>query len=347
MKTIKHNTLAILAFTMTAPAYAATSLEISGAIEIEAGFNSDYQDIKTSDISLATVELGIDSQINDRINGHLVLLHEEDDTSLEIDEGTFSINMNNGWSLTAGQMYIPFGSYESNMVSDPLTLELGESRESAILVGYEANSLYASAYVFNGDTIETSAALKGENTIEHIGLSVGKIFENDKYTLDVGVDYINSIGDTDGVFDNLTSATDHDADASTADISTLQSYVSGIAFHWIYNRDALSFIAEHVKSDNFQAVELSFKGQGATPSATNIELGYAFEWGAAAIGYQATGEAVNLGLPETRILFSVSHEIFENTSLSYEHASDKDYSVADGGSGGDGSTSTIQLAVSF
>ena len=339
MKINKHGTFALAALTLTIPAHAATDIEFSGAIELEAGFSSDYQDVKTSDISLATVELGIDGQINDRVSGHLVLLHEEDDTPLEVDEGTVSIDMNNGWSLTAGQMYIPFGSYESNMISDPLTLELGEARESAVLIGYEANGLYASAYVFNGDTSKTSTPA-GEDSIEHSGLSFGYVFETANYSLDLGFDYISSVGDSDG----LSSGLDSNSDGSP---EPLTSFVSGTAVHWIYNRDSLSFIAEYVKSGNFKTSELSFNGQGAAPSAMNIELGYEFDRGTAALGYQTTDEAFNLGLPETRIIFSVSHEIFENTSLSYEHASDKDYSNAVGGTGGDRSTSTIQLAVSF
>lgn len=338
MKLNKYSYIAALPLIMATTAQA-TDIEISGAIEVEAGFSSDFNKVDTSDITLATVELGVDSQINDRVSGHLLLLHEEDDTPLEVDEGTISLDLTKGWSLTAGQMYVPFGVYESNMISDPLTLEMGETRESAVLIGYQTNGLYASAYVFNGDTSKASTPA-GEDTIEHGGLSIGYLHETDNYSLDVGIDYINSLGDSDG----LSTGLDGDSDGTP---DPLTSFVSGTAFHWIYNRDALSFIVEHVKSDSFQAAELAFKGLGSTPSATNIEFGYGFDWGTAAIGYQTTDEAFALGLPETRILFYISHEIFENTSLGYEHAMDDDYSVADGGTGGDASTSTIQLAISF
>ena len=199
MKSTKYSPIALLAFTMVAPAHA-TDIEISGAIEVEAGFNSSYTKVKTSDITLATVELAIDSKINDRVSGHLSLLHEEDDTSLEVDEGTISVDMSNGWKISAGQMYIPFGNYTSNMVSDPLTLSIGETRESVLQLGFERDGYYSAAYIFNGDSIETSTALKGENTIEHFGVSIGKAFENDKFTLDVGLDYISSIADSDGIF---------------------------------------------------------------------------------------------------------------------------------------------------
>ncbi len=337
MKTTKYSSVALITLALTAPAHA-SDIVISGAIEVEAGFSSDFPNGDMSDISVATVELGFDSQINDRVTGHLLLLHEDDDTdaAMEVDEANISVDLKNGWSVTAGQMYVPFGNFESNMVSDPLTLGLGETGETAVLLGYEANGLYGSVYVFNGDTIETG----DDESIEHTGFSIGYMMEGDGYSLDVGLDYISSLADTDGVYDGLGSP------------ASMTSLVSGTALHAIYNKDALSVIFEYVASDEFDVADLAFNAQGATVSAFNIEAGYGFDWGTAAIGYQASEEALGLGLPETRILFSISHEIFEDTTLSYEHAMDDDYAASDtdgtlNGSGGDGSTSTIQLAVSF
>ena len=329
MKANKFSCIAALPLIIAAPAQA-TDVEISGAIEVEAGFSSDFPNGDMSDVTLATVELGIDSQINDRVTGHILLLHEEDDTALEVDEGTIDIELGNGLNLVTGQMYVPFGNFESNMVSDPLTLELGETRETAILLGYEANGLYASGYIFNGDSLEAG----DDESITHTGFAVGYMMEGENYSVDVGLDFISSIADSDGISGGISP-------------NPMTEVVSGTALHAIYNRDALSVIFEYVTSDEFNAADLAFNGQGATVSALNVEAGYGFDWGTAAIGYQATEEALALGLPETRILFSISHDIFENTSLSYEHAMDEDYSKADGGSGGDGSTSTIQVAVAF
>ena len=319
----------------------ATEVEISGVIEAEVGFSSDFNDVDTSDIALATVELGFDAEINDRVSGHLLLLHEDDSTEpMEVDEGIITLDLTNGWSLSAGRMYVPFGSYETNLVSDPLTLELGETREAAVLIGYEANGFYGSAYAFNGDTIEASTPA-GEDTIEHFGASFGYVWENGDMSLDVGVDYISSLGDSDGISGGLP---DVDADELP---DPLVSYVSGTALHANYTQGELSVIFEYVSSDDFDASELAFNAQGASLSAFNLEAGYGFDWGSAAIGYQATDEAVALGLPESRILVAVSKEIFENTSLSFEYAMDDDYGTSDGGTGKDGSSATIQLAVEF
>lgn len=203
-----------------------------------------------------------------------------------------------------------------------------------MLLGYEGGGFYGAAYTFNGDSGEASTPA-GEDTIEHFGASFGYLWTDGDTSLDVGVDYISSLADSDGLGDGLSAP------------EALQSFASATALHAIYTRNALGVIFEYISSDEFDAADLAFNGQGASVSAFNLEAGYDFGWGVAAIGYQGTDEAVGLGLPESRVLFAVSKEIFEATTLSFEHAMDEDYSSADGGTGNDASTTTIQLAVEF
>ena len=110
-------------------------VKVSGLIETEVGFSSadvNGNTEKTSDTVLATIELAVDAELSDNVRGHILFLHEEDATPLEIDEGTITLGKDAGWSYTMGRMYVPFGAFETNMVSDPLTLDMGETRESAI-----------------------------------------------------------------------------------------------------------------------------------------------------------------------------------------------------------------------
>ena len=54
-----------------------------------------------------------------------------------------------------GQMYVPFGTYNTNMVSAPLTRILGRTHERALLVGFQqqgATAVYGSGYIFRGDS---------------------------------------------------------------------------------------------------------------------------------------------------------------------------------------------------
>ncbi len=131
MKKVSNKVAAVLAIALPMAATAADEVTVSGAVEVELGFGDDFAGKSQSDIALATVVLGVDAKINDRVTGHVALLHEDDGTEpMEVDEGIISIDLENGWYFNGGRMYVPFGVYESNLVSDPLTLEIGETREA-------------------------------------------------------------------------------------------------------------------------------------------------------------------------------------------------------------------------
>ena len=120
-------------------------IEFSGAVEAEFGNrheeskdntvgNFPSQKIREHDLSLATVELGVDAQINKYTRGHLLFLYEEDEDGVSLDEGTIflgGIEETYGLYLLAGKYYPHFGELNSFLVSDPLTQEIFEIQESA------------------------------------------------------------------------------------------------------------------------------------------------------------------------------------------------------------------------
>ena len=179
-----------------APKESNANVQIHGVVEVEYGYNEDYTKVDSSDIVLATVELALEASVNDNVDVEVVLLHEEDDTPLEVDVGVINLHDERSpLSLSLGQMYVPFGSFESNMVSDPLTLELGETRESTVLLNFESNGATAGFYLFNPELGEGA----DEDKATAFGLSLG--YGND--TFSAGIDYISSIADTDGIQDFL------------------------------------------------------------------------------------------------------------------------------------------------
>ena len=187
-KTIKPVNLAFLISSLSSVAgiqnTLANEVSVSGAVEVEFTSNKDFTNTKSSDIALATVELTFESQINNRVSAQIVLLHEEDDTPLEVDVGTISMDLGSGFSMTAGQTYLPFGSYQTHMISDTLSLELTETRQSVILFDYENNALNASFYVFNGDVLKTS----GSDKMSSAGLNIAYSSEQ----LTTGLSYCNN-----------------------------------------------------------------------------------------------------------------------------------------------------------
>jgi len=314
---------------------------LSGVVEVEATSAEDFDGNDTSDITLATVELGLDAEITEWVNAHLVLLWEEDDTEpMDLDEGTITLGNLEKFPLylTVGKMYVPFGSFESNMISDPLTLELSETRESAALVGFEASGFYGSVYAFNSDIDEDG----DDDKIASFGANAGYGYENDNMVLDLDIGWINNMA----AVDNLGGYFDDN------DITDDQDYVAGITASLTVNYGPFMLTGGYLGAlDAFETGNLDFKGKGAEPSAWNFEGAYTREIKGKettfAVGYQKTNEALALELPEERILGSIGVEVWENTSLALEYRHDEDYSVADGGTGNDANAATVQLAVEF
>jgi len=314
---------------------------LSGVVEVEAASAKDFDGADISDITLSTLALGLDAEITEWVNAHVLLLYEEYVTEpMDLDEGTITIGNLEKFPLylNAGKMYVPFGSFESNMISDPLTLELGETRESAVLGGFAASSFYGSFYAFNSDINETG----DDNKIASFGANAGYDYLKDDMSLDLGAGWINNIAAADilsGYF-------------YLADITEVQDYPSGLTAHLTLGYGPFMLIGEYLGAlDAFDANELDFNGTGAEPSAWNLEVAYTREIKGKettfAVGYQKSDEALALELPEERILGCIGVEIWKYTSLAVEYLHDEDYSVADGGTGNDANAATVQLAVVF
>ncbi|HID46745.1 MAG TPA: LbtU family siderophore porin [Chromatiaceae bacterium] len=323
--------------------------EVGAVIEVEAGHHSPYEGDSENDIVLATFELGIESQITDWVSAGASLLYEEDDTPLEVDVAYIHIGNEekSPFYLTVGQLYAPFGAFETSMVSDPLTLEIGEARETLGRLGFAANGFNGSVYVFNGDIKKD-----GDNVINSWGANAGYAMESENMKLSFGLDYLGNLGDSDAL-QALIDATGG---------SEVSSHVGGITANAMAEFGSFVLIGEYLAAtEAFEANEVAWNGGGAEPSAWNIEAGYNFSIGGMestlAIGYQGTEEALGLGLPERRVIAALSMGVYENTTLAFEYAHDTDYDNSDSSINADGAgitgtdkhadTLTMQLAVEF
>ncbi len=311
----------------------ADRVALSGLVEVEAGYSDPYAGDSGSDVVVATVELGLAAQVNDWVAANVTLLYEEDETDLEVDVATVGIAPPDGhWFVVAGQDYLPFGTYETHLVSDPLTLEIGETRETNVLAGVSAGGFTGAVYVFNGESD------KDDETIDRFGAvaGYGQAGEDGGFAVDVG--YINHIGDADALQDAIGGNVD--------------DYVGGISVDGTSTAGPFTLIGEYTAAtDSFQAAELAFDGAGAEPRAWNLEAAYGFALAGRdatfAIAWQGTEEALALELPETRLAAALSVAVMDGTTVSLEWAHDDDYAVADGGTGEEADTLTAQLAVEF
>jgi hypothetical protein len=308
-------------------------ISLSGLLEVEA----TYEDVDfdaagsedASDLVLATVELGIDAKLTEQVSGHVLLLWEEDETEpIDVDEAFILFDGGNDapvW-VRAGKMYVPFGNFSSNMISDPLTLEIGETNESAVEAGVRMGDFYALVYAFNGDVDEAG----DENHIDNFGAQVGYALEQDNFSLDASISYINNLADSDGWEDELD------------DLDTeLDDYVGGLGMHAAVEAGAFNIIGEYILAldDPEYVVDNSVEERDAI-EVWNFEVGYAFTlFNKAALvgvayqgsnngdsfmpeGYASADEDLDF-IPQDRYMFTIGAEILPYTSLALEYLHDE------------------------
>lgn len=131
-------------------------LRFWGALEVEAGYLDQKDQAAESDINVATALLGMDVTYSDQLTGRIALLHEDgEEPEVALDEAHLTLSrpeiMGGEAKITAGRNHLPFGAFASIMVSDPLTLELGEVSRTALLTGWENGKVAVQAGIFNGE----------------------------------------------------------------------------------------------------------------------------------------------------------------------------------------------------
>lgn len=314
-------------------------IEFAGVVEVDAVYNDPYQGPGESAFSLATFELGVLAPLTDSVEVGASLLYEQDDTPLEIDVAYVKLQNTDVTPLflTAGQIYLPFGNYETQMVSDPLTLDIGETRETALQVGFVGGDIYGSVYAFNGDNEKD-----GKDRIRSWGTNVGLARETGDIAWTGGIGYLNDLGDSDTLQDVVA---DNQGDNDT---NFVPAWTANASASW----GRFTLIGEYLTAtESFDSTAVPWKSGGAMPSAWNLEVGYGFEMfekeSTLAVGYQGTRESLALDLPSQRFLATLSTELNSNISLSFEWAYDKDYGTSDGGTGESANTFAAQLAAGF
>jgi hypothetical protein len=248
----------------------------------------------------------------------VLFLWEEDDTEpVDVDEGFITLDGEDvvPLYLNVGKLYVPFGNFESHFISDPLTLELGETRESALTVGYVNEWMDVSVSAFNGDIDETGEDNHIESYVAAASFSVPEeVISN--FDIRAGVSYISNIADSDGLQDE-----DDDGNEIIPG-SEVKDYVEGLsAFLSISFMDKFFLECEYLGAlDEFEPGELSFDGvKKFQPETWNVELAYAAtDRLEVALKYEG-GDDLGDFLPEDQYGAAVTYGLFESTSLSLEY----------------------------
>ena len=245
------------------------------------------------------------AQVNDWVATD-VALTADDDGKIEVDEWTMTVQKpDTPVAFVAGRQGVPFGVYESNMVSDPLTKEVGDTADDAIQVALDLDGVTGSVFLFKGDNDRS-----GDDQVENFGFSAGYGLESDEVSIALAVSWINDIGEAGG-FDDVEERG--------------SGMVAGGGASLVASFGGAQVIAEYVTAmEKFQAAEVPLKDEGAKPSAWMVQAAYGFELGGKgstfAVGYEGTQEAQALDLPESQFLVGFSIDLLENLNLALEWA---------------------------
>ena len=293
----------------------ADKIHPSACIEVEASYQ-DYnfhdpsvRDTDESDLVLATVEIGFDVDIAKHVKASLFFLYEEDDTEFDVDQGIITIDGADVVPLYVdlGKMYIPFGMFESNFIRDPLTLELGETNESAVVGGFRNDWLELSVGAFNGDIDETGDENHIDNYLASAVFTLPETTVPD-LNLTAGVSGISNIADSDALQEEVTA--------------TIKNHIGGFnTFIIVSILDRFFFNAEYLGAiDDFEAGELSFDGgKSYRPEAWTIEFAYGVTDSLnLAVCYEGSNDCGDF-LPEKQFGGVVSYDLFKNTSVALEY----------------------------
>jgi len=293
----------------------ADKIHPGACIEVEASYE-DYnfhdpskRDTDTSDLVLATVEIGFDVDIAKHVKASLFFLYEEDETDFDVDQGIITIDGADVVPLYVdlGKMYIPFGMFESHFIRDPLTLELGETNESAAVGGFRNDLLELSVGAFNGDIDETGEENHINNYLASACFTLPETTVPD-LNLTAGISWVSNIADSDALQEEATA--------------TIKNHIGGFNTFIIASLlDRFFFNAEYLGAiDDFKAGELSFDGgKSYRPEAWTIEFAYGVTDSLnLAVCYEGSNDCGDF-LPEKQFGGVVSYDLFKHTSVALEY----------------------------
>jgi len=305
----------------------------------EKGFD-DTEDASSSTTSSdsATLDLEFGYQPCDWFRGDMFITWD-DETPLEIDEGFVTVGDTESFPLilTAGKLTLPFGLFETSMISDPLTQEIGEIKTYAVALGVEWQGLYASTFIYDGSTIDGDD--DGRN-LKVFGAGAGYLYEEDDVVFMAGGGWIENIADADSFSEFLDEENLH-----------LKDRLPGAVVYSLLEYGPLTLIAEYVAAlehvdviDEDEAIDLG------RSKVWNTEIYYSIEIeDVEATASFTYGQSNSLGdlLPKKRLGGGISLSPFPYLKLAVEYLREYDYSVSKGGTGNEADIVTFQLGLQY
>ncbi len=312
-------------------------IALSGKAEPIGRVGRSYDQDVSNDWDLGSAELNAAAALNNLVEAYVSLAYDPSpgafsnqriaNSSVGLGMGFVNIGDldQSPYYLTAGQIYVPFGRFSSNMISAPLTTILGRTKSRPVILGYQSQAEsgpYAAIFGFKSDSTYGDSGVGGFN--------LGYTFSTRYTNGEVGASIISSIDNAGGMQANGAGPTLFGGFSSLTNGNEDVKAIPAVDVHGILRFDRYNLTAEWVSSiGNFRTMDLSFNGHGAQPQALQLEAGATFmafnKPSSFAIGYQWSKETLALRLPEHRISGVFNISIWKDTVESLEYRHDIDF----------------------
>ncbi|KKL82190.1 hypothetical protein LCGC14_1987240, partial [marine sediment metagenome] len=119
----------------------------AGIIKAFTGISDPYEEPGDAELAIDTTDLAPEECVQE-----IVLLLEDDgvDGPPGVDTATITYQINDAVYFKGGMTAIPFGNFNTYLISDPVTLTLGETADTIAAVGYSTGGIVVEFGTFNG-----------------------------------------------------------------------------------------------------------------------------------------------------------------------------------------------------
>lgn len=308
-------------------------IDLSGKIEGLLTQQGQRHQRSSSDLSLSSAELNINAMASPWATGFMSIDYDPPATAngnintshIYIRRAFVTIGNLDRSPIygSVGQMYIPFGSYSSAMVTSSVTSDLAETDALTATLGYHKKGMTLVAYGFNGRPSFDST----HHELDAWGLNANYSMKLMNQTQKVGMGYVS----------NLAESITQRGNGSYNQSSTLTN-VQGLNLNAnLMLNSHVNIIAEYIRALNrFKQSDFSVNSlidNAPMPTALDVELGYIFTSLAHPtnmyVAYNHTTDGANFGLARNSYVAVANTSLFKNTIQSLEYRHNHHYSAGD------------------
>lgn len=279
--------------------------------------------------------------------------------------------------LKLGKQFQDFGRYTIHPITRSMTQVMTEtlqtSAELSFISLWNNANFHGSLFTFQNQTSEVDFGNLGpflpyipsNQGNMNFGAQLGMGQVSTQLGWDIGVGYINDMmGVNDIAYANAFIKNTKYGLADGQSININQSYyidkVNGLTVYGMVNSGPFSLSGHYVTAlQSFHPLDLSaslneFSDdflEGAKPWAADLQVAYGFNYGNRSqnlyVGYQQSGDAVALFIPEHRWVAGYGIDALKNTNIGLEYSNDQAYSITDGGNNENSNRLALRVGVMF